>query len=231
MSTNRIFAVFGLGTFGRTIAEVLVNKGASVIAVDNNQEQIDYFSNKVTSALLLNTTDEKAMAKAPLDDIDTAIVAMGEDIEVSIITTALLKRRGIPYIVARAVTDIHAQILKQIGANEVINLQEEGGIRLAQKLIAPEVLDTVPISSDFSIAEVDISKAFEGKTISDLALQEKFNLRLVVIRRTKIQLDTEGNPLREEEIIFPTQSEKIKDSDVLILVGKNNDINELKSVL
>ncbi len=149
----------------------------------------------------------------------------------NIITTALLKQRGVPYIVSRAISDIHAQVLRQIGANEVINLQEEEGTRVAQRLIAPEVLDTIPISKDFSIAEVYVPEGFIGKHVSDMALEQKFNLKLMIVKRVTVDVDTEGNPLRTETVLFPGQDDELKDSDVLILAGKNSDLEELRSIL
>ena len=134
MGTNKVFAVFGLGTFGLTVAETLAEKGATVIAIDSDENQVNLIKNKVDTALVLDTTDERAMEKAPLDEIDTAVIALGEDLETSIITTALIKKRGIPIIIARAVTSIHEQVLRQIGATEIVNLQRDGGERLAQKL-------------------------------------------------------------------------------------------------
>lgn len=228
---KKVFAVFGLGTFGQRVATVLAEKGGEVIVLDNNAAHIEAFKNRVTSAILIDSTDEKALMKAPLDDVDTAIVAIGESVETSIITTALLKQRGIPYIVSRAISNIHAQILHQIGANEVINLQEEEGTRIAQRLIAPEVLDTIPISKDFSIAEVYVPSTFIGKPVSDMALEIKFSVQLVAIKRIVIDVDSEGNPIRTEEILFPKGVFILQDSDILILVGKNRDLDELRSIL
>ena len=179
MGTNKVFAVFGLGTFGLTVAETLTEKGATVIAIDSDENQVNLIKNKVDTALVLDTTDERAMEKAPLDEIDTAVIALGEDLETSIITTALIKKRGIPIIIARAVTSIHEQVLRQIGATEIVNLQRDGGERLAQKLVAKEVLDTVPISGDFSISEIEIPKGFFQEKPENMALKEKFGIHIL----------------------------------------------------
>jgi trk system potassium uptake protein TrkA len=230
MAKDKVFAVIGLGTYGKKVAEVLTEKGAQVIAIDNSPENVDRIKNSVTAAVLIDSTDESALLKAPLDDVDTAIVAIGDQIEASILTTALLKRRGIPYIVSRAVSDIHETVLRQVGANEVINLEVAEGIRVAQRLIAPEVLDTIPISGDFSLAEMYVPKIFIGRSLEELKIREKFSVTVISIKRTHIDTDSVGNPTRREELIFPKARDILQDSDILFVVGKNPDIEELKAI-
>ena len=228
---QKVFAVFGLGIFGQTIADALAEKGAEVIAVDNDPAVVEEFKNKVTTALHIDSTDKKALEKAPLDDTDIAIVTVGDDLEASIITTVLLKQRGIPYIISRAVSDVHAEILKQIGANEVVNIQESVGKSLAQRLIAPEVLETIPLSSEYSFAELYAPEPFIGKKLIDLGLKEKFGLHLCMVKRIKTDIDDLGNPTREEVIIFPDNGIVFEASDILMAAGKHSDIEEFKKIL
>ncbi len=228
---QKVFAVFGLGAFGQTVAEVLAEKGGDVIVVDNDPALIESLKNKVTTALLLDSTDEKALAKAPIDDVDVAIVAMGDDLEVNIITTALLKQRGIPYIVCRSTSGIHGQVLRQIGANEVINLQKNVGKNLAQRLIASEVLDTIQISEEYSFSEMYVPEDFIGEPCEKLQLEEKFSLHLCAVKRIKTELDNGGNPLQKETILLNPEKEILEDSDILLIIGRNPDIEEFKKVL
>jgi len=228
---QKVFAVFGLGIFGQTIADALAEKGAEVIVADNDPAVVEEFKNKVTTALHIDSTDKKALEKAPLDDTDIAIVTVGDDLEASIITTVLLKQRGIPYIISRAVSDVHAEILKQIGANEVVNIQESVGKSLAQRLIAPEVLETIPLSSEYSFAELYAPEPFIGKKLIDLGLKEKFGLHLCMVKRIKTDIDDLGNPTREEVIIFPDNGIVFEASDILMAAGKHSDIEEFKKIL
>lgn len=225
---TKVFAVFGLSSFGKTIATVLAEKGGEVIVVDNDRNAIETAKNLVTAAILINFTDEEAIAKAPLEDVETAIIAI-DNMETSIVTTAILKKRGIPYIVCRSVSDIHAQVLRQIGANEVINLQEDEGRRIATRLIAPEILDTIPITSESSLAEFYVPDMFLEKELGTMHLQEKFSIHLAGLKRTEISVDSEGNPVRKENLLFPEDSEILKDGDILILVGKNIDLEQLRA--
>lgn len=228
MAKIRTFAVIGLGTFGKKVAEVLAEKGAQVVVVDNNPENVERMKNLVTAAVLIDSTDEKALQKVPLEDVDTAIVAIGDRIEASILTTALLKKRGIPYIVSRAVSEIHETVLRQVGANEVVNLEVAEGIRIAQRLVAPEVLDSIPISRDFSLTEMYVPKAFVGKSLQELNIREKFNVNIISVKRIRIDTDSDGNPSRSEELVFPAAEDVLQDADILFVVGKNGDLEDLK---
>ena len=125
MPKNKVFAVFGLGAFGLEVCRVLAEKGSTVIAIDNKVGQIEKIKNLVTQAVLIDSTDEESLRAAPIEDVDTAIVGIGENIESSILTTAILKKVGVPHIIARAISEIHAQVLRQVGASDVINIEIE----------------------------------------------------------------------------------------------------------
>ena len=119
MKVMENFAVIGLGEFGSRICEVIVEEGGSVIAFDNDAQAVERIKKIVPAAMVIDTTDEEALQKAPLEDIDTAIVAIGDSIQASILTTTLLKERGISLIIARAVSPLHETVLKRVGAGQV----------------------------------------------------------------------------------------------------------------
>jgi trk system potassium uptake protein len=225
---EKVFAVIGLGTFGRKVAEVLSDRGAKVIAIDHDAALIDRIKNLVTQAVLLDSTDEASLANAPFDDVDVAVVAIGDNIASSILTTALLKRVGVPFIVARSVSDLHEQVLRQIGADEIVNIEVDQGLRVAQKLISPETLDRIPVSGTISVAELFTPKRFVGKSIGKLDLRKRFSVNVVSITRPVLGIDESGNPVRTEQIIFPSSNDLLEESDVLLIVGKNDDIDALK---
>lgn len=228
MAKERVFAVVGLGTFGREVCRVLARKGGKVIAVDNDQELVERIQEEVTQAVLMDSTDEASLRNAPLDDVDAAVVAMGDNIEASVLTTALLKKLGIPYIVARAVSEIHEQVLQQVGADEVINLEIEQGQRVASRLIAPEILDVIPIAKGISVAEVYAPRAFVGKDLKTLDLRKRFSVNVISIKRPEFSVDDMGNPVREERVVFPEADQKLESGDVLLVVGHDEDIDALK---
>ena len=230
MAKSRTFAVVGLGSFGSTICGVLAEKGASVVAMDRDPASVERIKSLVSAAVLLDTTDENSLLKAPLEDVDVAIVAIGDDIEASILTTALLRQQGVPYIVARAVSSIHETVLRRVGANEVINAEIDMGIRTARRLVAPDVLDSVPLSADVSLTETLAPDFFVGKTTTELNLEEKLRLRVVGILRSMVDLDDSGNSVRKDALIFPGPTDTIAEGDRLFVLGRNADLDEFRKI-
>lgn len=221
---EKVFAVFGLGTFGRQLCETFMEKGASVIAIDNQPGLIDKVKDDVTQAIQIDSTDEESLDQVPLEDVQTAIVAIGDNIEASILTTALLKQKGIPYILSRAISELHMQVLKQIGADEVVNLEIDEGKRIAQRLVAPEIIDRTNIGASMSLAEIQAPKSLTGKPLHKLELRSKFRIAVVIIRRVQLSVDEVGNPTRDEQAIFPTADTVLEDQDTLLVVGKSSDL-------
>jgi trk system potassium uptake protein len=221
---DRVFAVFGLGAFGRQLCETFMEKGATVIAVDNEATLIESVKDDVTQAIRIDSTDEESLGQLPLEDIQTAIVAIGDNIEASILTTALLKRKGIPYILSRAISEIHMQVLRQIGADEVVNLEIDEGKRIAQRLVSPEIVERTILGETLSLAELKAPKVLTGKPLIKLDLRSRFRVGIVIIRRVRISVDEVGNPTRKEQAIFPNAETVLEEEDVLLVVGKNADI-------
>jgi trk system potassium uptake protein len=228
MAKEKVFAVIGLGAFGRKVCEVITERGGKVIAIDNDPELIDKIKDTVIQAVLLDSTDVDSLTNAPFDDVGAAVVAIGDNIASSVLTTALLKRIGIPYILARATSEIHEQVLKQVGADEIVNIEIDEGVRIGNKLMSPEVLDRIPITQTISVAELYPPKTFLGKNLGKLDLRGKFNLNVIAITRIALTVDETGNPVRNEQVLFPSGDDVLEDTDVLLIVGKNEDIDALK---
>jgi trk system potassium uptake protein TrkA len=219
------FVVVGLGSFGVRVCEVLNEKGATVIAMDRDKAAVERVSDSVSAAFLVDTTDEESLLKAPLDGIDIAIVAIGDNLEASILTTTLLKQRGIPYVAARAVSSLHETVLRRVGANEVLNVEVEAGARLARRLAAPDVLDSVPLSADVSLLEVLPPDFFIGKKLGELDVEKKLRLRIVALVRPQIDIDDSGNSVRRETLLFPSPEDEFAAGDKLFILGRNADLN------
>lgn len=225
---ERVYAVIGLGTFGRQISLELSARGGKVIAVDRQAKQVEAMKESVTQAVLVDSTDEDGLSALSLEEVDVAIVAIGDAVESGILTTAILKRSGVPYVLARAVSDIHAQVLRQVGADKVINLEVDEGRRIAQELIAPHVLDRIPISSSISFAEVKLPKSFVNSSLVRLDLRKRFSINVIAVKRNTRALDEIGNPTLEEEVIFPDADTILMEDDIILVVGRNDDIEAIK---
>ena len=227
---EKVFAVFGLGAFGMEVCRGLIDKGGKVIAFDHRAQPIEKIKDLVTQVMVLDSTDEDALRSAPLENVDVAIVAIGDDVEASILTTALLKNIGVPYVIARAVSDIHMRVLRQIGANEVINLEIEEGRRVASRLLTAEVLETIPVTEDYSIVELYVPESMVGKSLERLDLRAGYKVNVIAIERFKTAVDEEGNPVKEERVILPTKDDVLLSDDILIVVGRNSDLEAFREV-
>lgn len=228
MAKEKVFAVIGLGAFGRKVCEIITERGGRVIAIDNDATLIDRIKDTATQAILLDATDVESLTNAPLDDVDVAVVAIGDNIAASILTTALLKRVGVPYILARAISELHEQVLKQIGADEIVNIEIDEGIRIGSKLMSPQVLDRIPVTQTVSVAELYPPKSFVGKSLAKLDLRGKFNINVIAITRVTLSIDETGNSIRKEQVIFPSGNDVPEETDVMLVVGTNEDIDALK---
>ncbi|MAG13669.1 MAG: potassium transporter TrkA [Spirochaetales bacterium] len=228
MAKEKVFAVVGLGSFGRKVCEVIAEKGGKVIAIDNDPALIDRIKDTVTQAVLLDSTDEDSLSGAPLDDVDAAVVAIGDNVAASVLTTALLKRAGIRFILARAISELHEQVLRQIGADEIVNIEIDEGQRIGMRLMSPEILDRIPVSHAISVAELYTPKTFAGKSLLKLDLRRKFHVNIIALTRVNLSVDEMGNPLRNEQVIFPHAEDVLEGTDVLLVVGKNEDIDAMR---
>ncbi len=206
------FCVIGLGRFGYQLAIVLAENGMDVIAVDSNESIVASIRDQVTQAICMRVTDEISLRSIGIDEMDTVVVAMGENFSQSILITALLKKRlNVPKVIARATNDIHKDILKLVGADRVVLPEKEIGIRLADQLSSP-FTDLTRLTKEFSVSQIVAPKAFVGKTMQSLNLYRKYKVYCIGI--------SEGN----EKIIPLAPDRAIKESDRLIVAGYNEDL-------
>jgi len=208
------FCVIGLGRFGYQLAETLAENGMEVMAIDSNESIVASIKDKVTHAITMRVTDEESLRQIGVDEMDTVIVAMGENFAQTILITALLKKRlNVPYVIARAINQIHKEILTLIGADRVILPEKEIGIKLADSLSSP-FTDLVRLTKDFSISQVVAPKKFVGKSIEKLELFEKYQVYCIGVKKNGTIDSVE-------------KKYSIKDGDRLILSGHNEDLEKI----
>lgn len=221
----RQFAVIGLGRFGRKVAETLAKKGVPVIAIDSKPELVGKVSDFVTKAVQIDSTDEEALIASGVKDVDVAVVSMGEDVESSVLTTALLKNLNIKEIVARASTPLHAQILKMVGATRIVFPEEDMGIRVANSILSPGVLEYIELGADYTLAEIEAKSESIGRTINELNLRTKYGINVLIVKRKVFEVGEKTEETLEKEVkVLPTSDYKIQERDVLVVVGNSKDI-------
>lgn len=231
MAQNKTIIIIGLGTFGLAVCRELSKfNDTYVIAVDKSEKQIELIKESVNLVIQMNSTEEDSFKDLPLNTIDTAIVAMATDIESSILTTAILKKNNISNIIARATSSIHASILHKVGATEVINVEADGGKRLASRLISPDIMEQVRISGELVLTELPLPRTFIGKKLIELGLRNKYNINVVCIKRKIHDIDRFDNPMVSEEVLFPRPDDKLNEGDFLMIIGRDDDINVLREL-
>lgn len=210
------FCVIGLGRFGYEVAAALADNGMEVLGVDADESIIASIRDQVTQAVCMRVTDEASLRSIGVDEMETVIVAMGENFAQSILITALLKKRlSIPHVITRAINEIHKEILKLIGSDEVILPEKAIGRRLADTLSSP-FTDHVRLSENFSISQLAAPKKFLNKSIKTLRIFDSYNVYCIGIRKKG-----------EEEIQLATPDYIIQEGDKLLFAGQRNDLGTL----
>lgn len=212
------FAVVGLGRFGMSVARHLARQGESVLAIDLDQTRVDDVAPYVDVAVRADATDRRTLRELDIDSMSCVVVAIGADsIEGSVLTTALMNQEGVPRIVTRAISELHARVLRNIGADEVVNPEEEMGRLTATRLSQPSILEEIELG-DSQLAEVESPEAFVGQTLAELDVRNKYHISVMAIQR--------GGKV----IANPRASETIQSGDVMVIVGSADSVRKIASL-
>lgn len=222
---KRLFAVIGLGRFGYSVAESLVQKGCEVLAIDSEEAKIQAISDSATFAVQCDATDERALKAVSTQNVDVAVVSIGENIEASILIVQTLHEMGIESIIAKAVTNVHGKILSNLGVTEVIYPERDAAIRLAHRLVSPEVLDYLELAPGYSVEEVAVPDRFSGMSIEETKIRELHNLNIIGIKK-QVNRMIKGKLKKEDTFNFtPSPDDMIEKGDVLVMIGKEHDLD------
>lgn len=222
------YVVIGLGTFGTKIIQTLSKHDAEVIAIDRDKEKVETIKDTAAMALTLDSTDETAMKAAEIEDVDAAVVALGDAQEETILTTAILKKMGIHPIIARAANTLYAHVLKLVGADEIIIIEEQAGEDVAKKLLAPEIHEKIFLTTGHSLVEIEASKAFIGKSLEQLNIRNQYGVNVIAIHKKVTKIDEEGKVSQIVEMNdLPGPKDMIEEGDVMVVVGSDSDIEKL----
>jgi trk system potassium uptake protein len=226
----RQIAVIGLGRFGSTVAKELTDRGAHVIAVDENKERVEAVKESVTYAVAVNATDENALRAVGIQNVDIAVVCVGEDVEANLLTTLLLKKMGVKKVWARAISPLQQEILKSLEVDNIINLEEEMGELVANSLVSRSLSKCIPLTAGHSIAELNVPRNLLGKTLREIRLRETFQINLVAIKRKKPTINHLGEREFEEYMEHvPSPDAPLEKTDILLVLGSNADIERFSN--
>ena len=212
------FGIIGLGRFGTALASSLAESGKEIMVLDSNESKIKQIRNFTDNAFVVGDLTRESLEEAGIQNCGTVIVCIGEKIDVSILTTLNVINMGVPRVIAKAISQEQGQVLEKIGA-EVIYPEHDMAIRLAKRLVASRVMDYIVLNNDISITELKLTSKIAGETVQQVNLRKKFKLNIIAI---------ETNELATINI---TPELKLKEDDVIVVVGKTEDIRRFESYL
>jgi trk system potassium uptake protein len=210
--------VIGLGIFGMNLVKTLYENGIEIIAIDKNKDMIQQVKESCSKAILADGTNKEVIESIGIQEDDIVIISFGEDLSASTLVTLHLKELKVKNIIVKAPSEDHKRVLERVGATDVIIPEKEMADKVARSIISPNVLDYIPLSEDYTISELAPPASFYGKTIGDLHLRRKYHIEVIAVKEV----------LPDRINMVPRADFVIKDSDVLVVIGKEDDIQKIK---
>jgi len=217
---KKSYAVIGLGRFGYSVAKTLADNKCEVIAIDRDEDRVKKLSEFVTFAVQLEAIDEKSLRSVGIQNVDVAVVSIGENIEASILVVMILREMGVKKIIAKAVTRLHGKVLENIGVDKVVYPERDMAIRVANSLIRPNIVEQLELSSEYSIIEAPAPDIISGKTLQQSQLRAKYGVNLIAIKK----MEMEGGVRKEIWNVNPLPTDVIRKGDLLVLIGRNEQL-------
>lgn len=217
--SKRQIVVVGLGRFGSSVGKNLHDLGHDVLGVDVDPDLVELHTGELTHAVAADCTDEESLRALGLRNFDTAVVAIGHDVQASILITVLLKEIGIPRVIVKAANELHGRTLMKVGADKVIYPERDMGARLAHSLVTGSMLDYIELTAEHTIMELTAPPNLVGLTLRDLNLRARYGINVIAIKTG------------EEINAAPHASDVVQAGDVLVLLGTNQGVRRLERTL
>lgn len=218
MARKKTFAVIGLGQFGKSVLSELINLDFEVLAIDILQERVNEVANIATHALICDTTDEEALINIGIKNIDHVVVAIGANVQASILTSLILKELNVKEITVKAQNDYHERVLNKIGITDIVHPEKDMGKKIARRVSSRFIYDQLELSQKHSLIEIKPSDKITNKSLKTLNLRNKLGINIVAIKR-------------DDDIIIPNAEMVIEENDILIVVGTNQAIDRFEKFL
>lgn len=212
------FAVIGLGKFGFHAAKALFEDGNEVLAIDTDRNRVQAIDPFATEAIVLDAMDKEALRSLGLEEMNAVIVSTGTRSSISIMICLYLNELGVKRILAKALDADHEKVLRRVGATEIIHPERDMALRISRSLSRPNMLDFIPISSEFDLIQIEAPKEFAGLNLKYLNLRAKYEVHIIAIKKK--------DP--ESFVLVPSADYVIEDTDTLIILGKSEDIKRIK---
>jgi len=213
-------AVIGLGMFGFYVARGLYEKGHEVLAIDRDKDVIQKVKDYSTRAVMADATDRETLLALNVQDVDMAVVGLGTKLDHSILITLYLKEMGIKEIIVKATTEDHGKILNMLGATQIIYPEKDVALKLATSVSSPSLMDYLPLMEGYSIIELATPNQFIGKSLKDLQLRNTYGVQVIAIREL----------VPDRIVMTPTADFVLKESDILVIMGSNENLDKISEL-
>lgn len=213
------YAVIGLGRFGSSLAKELKKQGYEVLGIDKYEERVEEMSSVLTHTVVANCIDEDVLRSIGIRNFDCVVVAIGDDIQASILTCILLKDMGVKTVVAKALSELHGKVLQKIGVDRIIFPERDMGIRVAHQLVSPNLLDYIELSKNYTIAELAVTKKIAGATLKQLNTRARFGCSVVAINKN------------DGVVIAPTAEDIVDEKDIMVVIGTTEQIEDFEEAI
>lgn len=218
------FLIVGAGKFGQGVARALGKRGCEVIALDRDARKLADLADAVSKTVQLDATDDAALAGALADvggGVDVAIVSIGDDVQASLLIVMALKEAGVPTVVAKALTESHGRVLTRVGADRIVYPERDMGMKLASVLVSPTIFDHVEVGPGYSILEIAAATVFWGKSLAESQIRAAYGVSVIAIK------PTEGG---SETVVAPPAETVINEGDILVVIGKDGDVERFREI-
>ncbi len=215
MTEDKEFAVIGLGRFGSNLAETLHDMGYCVLGIDLSESKVQKNMDNCTHVVEADATEESTLRSLGISNFDVVVVSIGHNLESSALVTLTVKELGVPFVIAKASSEVHGKLLRRVGADRVVFPERDMGVRLANHLALDNIVDFLEVTPDVSIVEANSTPRMYGHTLRELDLRARYGINVVAIRH-----DT------DDVVVSPSPDDPIIEGDILVILGSNEAVRK-----
>jgi len=217
---KQTFAVIGLGRFGGSVCKTLADAGQEVLAIDKYESRVNDYKDIATQAVVADAQDEDVLRSLGIRNVDHVIVAIGEDIQASILVTLMVKEQGVKYVTAKAQNEYHAKVLEKLGVDRVVHPERDMGVRIGRSLTSKNMVDYLDLDANFKLAEILITNPeFVGKSLAEMDFRDRYGLNVIALAHSR------------QEMVLPSAGDVLSENDSILVAGPTRAIDKFEELM
>lgn len=217
---KQTFAVIGLGRFGGSVCKTLADAGQEVLAIDKYESRVNDYKDIATQAVVADAQDEDVLRSLGIRNVDHVIVAIGEDIQASILVTLMVKEQGVKYVTAKAQNEYHAKVLEKLGVDRVVHPERDMGVRIGRSLTSKNMVDYLDLDANFKLAEILITNPeFFGKSLAEMDFRDRYGLNVIALAHSR------------QEMVLPSAGDVLTENDSILVAGPTRAIDKFEELM